>query len=340
MESKATGLEDLRAQANRTRYRPGQRSGHYESFFMRANHPSRPHAFWIRYTIFSPQRHPEQAIGELWAVWFDGESGHHVAVKKEVPFTRCAFSNAELLVTIDDARLQPGMLVGSATSGSNTIAWELSFRGNEQPLFLLPLKLYDANLPKAKSLVALPLAMFSGSLSVDGRMIDITDWVGSQNHNWGSKHTDHYAWAQVAGFDTHPRSFLEVATARLKFGPLWTPFMTTLVLRHGGQEFALNSLRQAFRARGSFDYFSWRVASETDAVRIDGTLRAPRDAFVGLRYMNPPGGIKHCLNSKIAACELTVVDKRAARTDVLATAHRAAFEIVTDDRDHGIAIRV
>jgi hypothetical protein len=49
------------------------------------------------------------------------------------------------------------------------------------------------------------------------------DWVGSQNHNWGSKHTDRYSWGQVAGFDAHPESFLEVATARLKLGPLWTP---------------------------------------------------------------------------------------------------------------------
>ena len=44
---------------NATRYRPGRQLGHYESFFQRANHPSRPLAFWIRYTIFSPQDHPK-----------------------------------------------------------------------------------------------------------------------------------------------------------------------------------------------------------------------------------------------------------------------------------------
>jgi hypothetical protein len=48
-------------QANWTRYQPGQKMGHYESFFQRANHPSRPLAFWIRYTIFSPQDRPEDA---------------------------------------------------------------------------------------------------------------------------------------------------------------------------------------------------------------------------------------------------------------------------------------
>ena len=59
--------------ANKTVHQPGQTTGHYESFFLRANHPSLPLAFWIRYTIFSPQGQPEKAIGELWAVYFDGE---------------------------------------------------------------------------------------------------------------------------------------------------------------------------------------------------------------------------------------------------------------------------
>ena len=33
-------------------------------------------------------------------------------------------------------------------------------------------------------------------------------WIGSQNHNWGRKHTDSYAWGQVAGFDDAPQTFL------------------------------------------------------------------------------------------------------------------------------------
>ena len=171
----------------------------------------------------------------------------------------------------------------------------------------------------------------------------MTEWVGSQNHNWGSRHTDHYAWGQVAGFDTHPDSFLEVGTARLKLGPLWTPFMTVLVLRHGGEEFALNGLRQSLRARAAFRYFEWDFATENEQVRVEGHISAPRDSFVGLRYGNPPGGSKYCLNSKLAACELRVTDKRtpAGRpAELLSTAHRAAFEILTDDRAHGVSLRV
>lgn len=328
-------------QANHARYQPGQRAGHYESFFLRANHPSRPLAFWIRYTLFSPARRPESAIGELWAVYFDGEDGRHVAVKREVPFSLCAFKTTGFGVQVDDARLEPGQLHGAATSGGHTIAWDLAYDGAEQPLFLLPLNFYTAAFPKAKSLVGLPMATFNGTLSVDGQALVVKDWVGSQNHNWGTKHTDLYAWGQVAGFDNSPDSFLEVATARLRFGPVWTPFMTPIVLRHQGQEIALNALWQTVRARASFSYFDWHFRSETDSVCLEGRISAPREAFVGLSYHNPPGGIKQCLNTKIAACELTLTHKRAGQTSTpvtLSTHHRAAFEILTDDRNHHIPI--
>jgi hypothetical protein len=198
--------------------------------------------------------------------------------------------------------------------------------------------LYQGGFPAAKSLVSLPLARFRGGLTVNGAAIDVADWVGSQNHNWGSRHTDLYAWGQVAGFDTHPESFLEVATAKLRIGPLWTPPLTPLVLRHRQREYALTGLVQGLRARGSFRYFNWEFGSETAEVAIEGVISAPREAFVGLAYRNPPGGVKHCLNSKIAACKVHFRDKRSGSTEILETKSRAAFEILTIDANHGIAI--
>jgi len=332
----------LCARANWARYEPGQTRGHYESFFLRANHPTRPLAFWIRYTLFSPHRRPGAAIGELWAVAFDGDTGHHVAVKREVPVADCEFDRGGLGVRIADARLAPGEAAGTATAGAHGIAWDLRFEGAAPPLLLLAPHLYAARLPKAKSIVGLPLARFDGTLTVDGAPLAVTGWVGSQNHNWGSRHTDHYAWGQVCGFDDHPDTFLEVGTARVRLGPLWTPFMTVLVLRHRGEELAINTLRQAYRARASFSYFTWQFTTAAEGVRIEGTIRAPAEAFVGLTYLNPPGGVKHCLNSKLAACELQLTDQRRGtpRTETLTTRHRAAFEILTDDTRHGIAMRV
>src|SRR5579862_6318051 len=213
----ASSLAAFLPHVNDTRYH-AQPNGHYESFFQRANHPSRPLAFWIRYTIFSPKHHPEEAVGELWAIFFNGETGNHVVVKQVVPFSGCTFSPSAFQVQIAGASLQQGQLHGALQGEDASLAWDLAYRSEQAPLLLLPLRLYATRLPAAKSLVGAPLATYEGKLVVNGETIDVHQWVGSQNHNWGSKHTDLYAWGQVAGFDTHPDSFLEVATARLKLG--------------------------------------------------------------------------------------------------------------------------
>lgn len=330
---------------NHARWQPKIRSGYYESYWLRANHPERPLAFWIRYTLFSPRHRPDDAIGELWSIWTDGESQRLIAVKRELPISECRFASDRFEVAIGDAILRAGSMHGGAESHGQRISWDMHFTGTEAPLFHLPQDLYEKSLPKAKSLVALPLAGFQGEFRVNGDALRIDNWIGSQNHNWGSKHTDQYAYGQVAGFDNAPSSFLEIATARIKLGPLWTPWMTPLVFRHNGREYALNALSRALRNTGVFSYFDWHFAGNNVDFKIEGRIHADRNAFVGLRYYNPPGGLKVgnkcCLNSKNASCELTLTDKRNGRQQTLTTKHRAAFEILSDDfSSHSVEIRV
>ncbi len=322
--------EDLITTANHTRYKAGK-SGHYESFFVRANHPQKPLAFWIRYTIFQPAGKPENAIGELWAIIFNGEDDTHTALKAEYPISRCSFSQDDFHLVIGDAVLAPGFLQGSIAYGTQKIEWDLTFTGNEEPLFLFPVKLYTTTLPKAKSLVGVPNALFNGTLRLNGTTLSVNDWIGSQNHNWGSKHTDHYAWGQVCGFDNEPSAFLEMATARIKLGPLWTPFMTPVVLRYKGYEYSLNSLSETF-GRGHFGYFYWHFTARKKDISIKGSIFAAQKDFVCLPYYNPHGGIKYCLNTKIASCELQCSLHGTHIT--LKTKHRCAFEILTDDTRH------
>ncbi len=333
----AAASDAFLARVNLTRYQ-GQPQGHYESFFQRANHPARPLAFWIRYTLFSPRGQPEAARGELWAIYFDGESGRHRALKQNFPLNECHFSADAFEVRLGGARLDGHGLQGAIAAGAQAIAWDLTYDGSDQPLLLLPPSLYRGKFPAAKSLVGRPLARFRGRLTVNGTTVAVDDWPGSQNHNWGARHTDRYAWGQVAGFDDHPDSFLEVVTAQLRLGPVWSPPFTPLVLRHQGREYQATGLWRAVRARGAFDYFDWQFRTRTAEAEIEGRITAPREAFLGLRYDNPPGGAKQCLNTKIARCTLQLTDRRRGVTETLASANRAAFEILTDDTRHGVPI--
>ena len=318
---------------NAARFTPGSTAGHYESWFLRANDASGRRAFWIRYTIFSPRGRPVEAVGELWAIVFDRETHKIVATKQVEPMRSCKFAKDRLDVAIAGARLDDRSLRGSAAANGHTIAWDLRYTGDQPPLLFLAERLYAAPIPRAKSLVPLPLARFTGTITVDGESIAVDDWLGSQNHNWGAKHTDRYAWGQVAGFDDAPDAFLECSTARLKLGPLWTPPMSPVVLRLGDETLRWNALGRAIRARGDYEPYNWQI--DTDGPDGALTLRISATAadFVALNYANPPGGIKICLNSKIAHCELTL--RRRGTTTTLRSS-RAAFEILDDRAPPGV----
>jgi hypothetical protein len=318
---------------NGARYEPGSTTGHYESWFQRANDASGRRAFWIRYTIFAPRGRQRDAVGELWAIAFDRESARIVAVKQVHPITACTFARDRLDVAIGSARLDDGSVRGAATANGHTIEWDLRYGGGQPPLLVLPERFYATPVPKAKLLVGRPLARFTGTLTVDGERLAVDDWVGSQNHNWGSRHTDRYAWGQVAGFDEAPDGFLECTTARLKLGPVWTPRMSLVLLRLGDQTLAWNGLARAISARGTYAPFEWRIETSGPAGQITVRIVGDPADFVALRYDNPPGGAKVCLNSKIARCDVTLV--RAGVTTVLHSS-RAAFEILDDSGPPGI----
>jgi hypothetical protein len=328
------GPAPSREACNAFRYDGGPR-GHYESYFQRANHPTRPLAFWIRYTVFSPRERPESALGELWAIYFDGEAGRIAAVKQVWPFASCSFSRERLAVRIGDAQLDAAGLDGSARDSRTALRWSLNYSSPERPLLLFPSRLYSAPLPKAKALVGSPLARFRGALEVQGERVEIDDWVGSQNHNWGEKHTDRYAWGQVAGFDEDPSAFLECATASIRVGPLYTPPISPIVLRVGGEELRFNQLHQALRTRATYQPFTWQLAAKSGDDSIELELSGAPSQFVALPYDNPPGGRKICLNSKIAACTLRLT-RRGRAPLTLSTRHRAAFEILRDDPVPGV----
>jgi hypothetical protein len=326
-----------RALANASRFLPEQESPHYESWSLRANHPSEPRALWLRYTVHAPATFGDRE-GELWAVVFDGGTGAHVAVRSEVPLARTRYSPLGLHVTIGEATLEDGEAQGHAHHGGRSIRWHLGWEGGGEPLFLLPDSLYRAPLPPAKSIVPRPLVSLRGSLEVDGHVLHVDGWRGAQGHDWGRRYADAYARGQVAGFDGADDVFLEVESTRLRAGPLRTPPLSVLVVREGERETRLCRVSTAARARSRFAPFSWQLESREGGVRARARFEAPRDAFVALRYLDPSGGCKLCLGSRIARCELEL-ERRGEPTRTYRTSHRAGFELLSDSDTGGLDVR-
>jgi len=88
------------AKANFSRFNPSSSKGFYESYFIRANHPSEKRAFWIRHTVFAPKDQPDKNMGELWAIYFDGDNIY--PAKAEFSIEDCKFPNKHFYVQLED----------------------------------------------------------------------------------------------------------------------------------------------------------------------------------------------------------------------------------------------
>ena len=319
-----------RDECNRSRFLPEDRGGHYESWFQRANHAERPLGFWIRYTVFSPRGHPSGHAPSCGRSISMASAGASAPPSRSFRSPRLASPQAPSTCRIGDARLDSC----SASSARRTRRAACAARDpHEAPP---PIRCCScgrrsttAACPRRRRWSSSPNASFSGSLVVDGETVEVDGWLGSQNHNWGSKHTDEYAWGQVAGFDGAPGTFLECSTARLKIGPLWTPRLTLVVLRLEDREDA-NGIAQALRAEGSFDFGSWRLRTRSDEASIEGRFRRPPRPSSGWSTTTRPEARRP---ASTASCGLRAPG-RAARAAGADPSLEASRRLRDPDRAH------
>ncbi|QYL18111.1 hypothetical protein [Mycolicibacterium pallens] len=298
---------------------------YYESRFIRANHPRRAQAIWLRWTLLLPK--PGDAVADVWVMLFDPDGGGNSAVKVPHPLT-----DADYLSNPWSARIADSVIDDvHARVALDGASCDLAIApGDEPTVKLLTDRSYTAKFPTAKTSVRHPLARFDGTVTVGDATVAVDSWTGSVNHNWGSKHTPAYAFGQVCGFDDHPHSSLEVVTARAAVGPLRLPAATLFVLRHAGWEVAVRSVLAARRTHGSYEPFRWSFGGRADGFELHGEIRAePRDV-IGLTYTDTNAATKYCYNSALADCRISL-SGNGIDTELTAT-RRAMFEILTDHR--------
>ncbi|MCH2045490.1 MAG: hypothetical protein MK212_15340 [Saprospiraceae bacterium] len=326
-------LKRAAAKANFLRYRKAHNRGHYESYFIRANHPNKATAFWIRYTLFVPRQKTQNAIAELWAVYF--ENGTITPVKQEYNLSDCVLNTSNFNIKIGASHLRAFEAKGSIEQFS----WDLTYENLHPPIFLLPLAMYDLPFPKAKSIISQPFASFGGHLKIGDQTVVIDNWLGSQNHNWGTEHTNRYAWGQVVGFEQDNRCLLELITASVNIAKWSSPFITLIVLYYNDKIQYFHQFKNWIQNKGKYAYFTWTFEAKNSNLEIKGTIQAEQTDFVGLRYYNTDGTDKFCLNSKVASCTLNIRELKTGKTRTLSTVNRCAFEILTDEEiAHGVPI--
>ena len=310
---------------------------YYESRYIRANHPERPQALWLRETLLLPTA--GDPVADVWVMVFDPDGEGNKALKEPYPIDAAAYEydnwTARVGATSIDDRSAQGVLTGGRSSiagsaGGRSARWDLRITpGSEHDVKLLTDRAYKARIPTAKTTVRHPLAQFDGQVELDDARLVLDGWTGSVNHNWGTRHTPAYAFGQVCGFDDAPESSLEIVTARAAVGPVLTPAATLFVFRHAGREFAVRSILGSLQSHGRYRPFSWSFGARVRDQMIEGEMVVDDSDVIGLTYTDTDGGSRYCYNSAIATCRMQLAGKAFERRELLAT-RRAMFEILTD----------
>jgi len=307
---------------------------HVESYFLKANDPEGKRALWVRHTIYAGRHDASRAVAEAWAIFFDRDRGH-LAVKTQVPLARARFARDKLDIEVDGVALDARTSRGSITTGERAVAWDLALHANGPPLLHFPHAfMYEGPFPSSKLVSLIPDARVSGRIEARGESISVDRWPALVGHNWGKRNAHTYAWGHCNAWNGGEDVMFEGTSARVKLGPVLSPFATILCLRHRGVRYELNGVVQMAKNRGTVGLRRWSFRGAGDLVRIEGELWAEDDDFVGLHYANPAAPMTYCLNTKLAHARIEVAIQKRPRMVLEST--QAALEIGTHDPHHGI----
>lgn len=315
------------------RYDVRKRSGHVESWFLRANDPVRPRALWLKATILATKN--GGGVAECWAVVFDGDAQRTFAHRETVPLERAAFvpeTRQRLGVRIGPAAFvfgAEGSARGKLVRGDASAEWDLNWTTEDgehaKPLSIYPHRaMVDGPFPKSKLLTPHPALRFDGRLEMFGESVDVAGWRGMQGHNWGREHAFEYAWGQVL-FDDD--AMVEGFTGRIKLAGRATPRMSALIVRRGTAEYRFDRVFDFWRQDAAVEDRRWRLRLRGAAGEATLELDATDRPMACLGYRNPDGGLSYCLNSKLARAHLEVKPSRG-EPFTLRSGHGGALEFL------------
>lgn len=325
-------------------------SGHVESYFLRANDPSRPRALWLKATILAPRDAPP--VAETWLIWFDGD--RTFARKQTQPLRaemfRATAAGAEVRIgewalTLGDAGAGSGRVPSSEGDASFDLRWSRPASPVAAPLSIYPWRaLREGPFPKSKLLTPNPWLLFSGSVTVpspsgEREVVPLDGWAGMAGHNWGREHAFEYAWGQCLfpAADGEPEAMVEGFSGRIRVAGRTSPRMSAAVVRRGAREFRFDRVFDFWRQEATLSPRRWTLRlAGPDAVmrlRMDATDRP----LACLGYESPDRSMAYCFNSKLAEV-LLEVHPRGEAPFTCRSAHGGALELLRRERDPRIAV--
>lgn len=279
-----------------------------EVWYATVTNRRRETGLWLRYTISSPRS--GDASCALWAFAFDPEGEAAFAGRNEFPVDYLGHVPGRddgAVVRIGDAWMSETHLEGRVERDGRSLAWSLDLEPEDRTHQHLPATLRPLAAKRFSTLCSPNLSVpFTGTVELDGETIEYDGDPGCQSHRWGRRHSKSWAWAHCSSWDGGEDAVFEGVAA--KPAP-WLPALTFPYLRYRGEDVRFDFLR----AHSRFEVPAWTFTATGERWRITGAAGLHPQRAVQVRYSDPDGGERHCLNSEIADLAMELYE-RSGRT--------------------------
>jgi len=230
---------------------------------------------------------------------------------------------------------------GQAAMDGQDARWDLAIAGDEAPLRpLRPAVLYRAPLPRTKLEAVVPDGTVTGTLEIGGRAVAVDGWRGTAGHNWGSEHADTWVWLHAADFGTGdsgraPEAWLELVLARIKVGPVRSPWTAMGALGLGRDRIVLGGLGRRPLVDARPDRLTASIGGPRARLLLSVTTE---DAGpVAVTYADPRGGTRTVRHAALASVTLSL--RRPGHPELTLSSRRGAYEYGTAQPMPGIEPR-
>jgi hypothetical protein len=298
---------------NSCRY-DGNKNGYYEVWFLTLNDRATRRGFWFRYTIDVLEGRSDPQPG-LWGCTFDPKQPDSTfGIKQYFPTDswRKSEKSENLIIGVDQGAFYSNRLVGSLQDRDKEISWDLTFEPSSKTFHHIDQR--AKKLFKPKTLICAPNlnVEFSGKVIANREEYHLDRAVGCQQHIWGSKHAESWAWAHCNLFDNEPTAIFEGLAARPRRGPITMPPLTLAYLRYQNEEFYFNSISNLVSAKNRVGDYEWEFTTGDARTRLHGLASTRPEKMLQVEYPDPDGDKTFCINSEISDFKLTL-EKRSGR---------------------------
>jgi len=284
----------------------------FESYYLFCHVPAEQKAFWIQYSLLSPLTRMGRPSASLKFFYFD-------LIQPNNQFALKSTFNEEAILCDQDIfyfQLKESAIYNSGMRGeilgSHQAKWNLHYEHALNSFALYPKAFYYFSWPPAKIISPNWQISLSGELQLDGKQLPIQAIPGTQIHQYGTKHWNHWAWCHFNRFSQEGVIF-EALVGELRWEKKWNRSLSWMILRVGNETFYFNQLLRTFFNYASYDVDGMNLEGIRGAYKLVVEVTSLSNRMLGMQETDTDGSKIYVHREGFATCDLKLFERKGSQ---------------------------